>query len=342
MIIYLIHIAMKKFTHRVFPEMIILLVMALTGHSQETYQYLLKQDFHALQLTAPDLVQVQNNQGQTGEFVTRQVPPTTCGNQGSAPGYFFEDDAGLLFHNPSSFINQEYTVAFNFQFDEFEPPSWIRIMSFTHYDDVGIYILLTGIPDEGSLYFWPYGEVGTPGYFNTVDFYQLILVRNAAGLINIYVNGSEFAQYDDSESQAYIPQDTTNFIIWFRDDPSVAANEAAPGFVSDIRIANYPWTLDQVQGAWAAFCSSLLAVGPSKEPSATGIYPNPAADMINLDLPSGSGPVEAVIYDITGRVISKESCTDRFTADVSAFRPGVYLVRVTGKDIQKVYSFVKR
>jgi hypothetical protein len=333
---------MKKVTTWRFQVMCMFALLAFTGRSQVTYQYLLKQDFQGVQSAAPDLEQVPNNQSETGEFVIRPVPASTCGEQGNAPGYCFADDAGLMFHNPAGFIGQEYTIAFNFQFDEFiSPPGWVRVMSFTHYDDVGIYIKLTGAPTTGTLEFWPYGQVGTADFFTTVDFYQMILVRNAAGMITVYVNGSEFAQYDDSGTQAYVPQDPDNFVIWFRDDPSVLAGEASPGFVSDIRIGNFSWTSDQVQGAWAAFCSSLLAVGSVPDSPEARIFPNPAGNMITLDLPEYAETLEATIYDITGRILQWQTFAGHLTADVSTLSPGVYIVRVKGKDIQRSYSFVK-
>jgi len=206
---------------------------------QTTYNYPLIEDLSAIQAGAPGLIQIPNNAGLTGEFVTRVVPPSTCGEGGIADGYFFEDDAGLQFNNPPGFIDQAYSLAFNFQIDEFiSPPLWVRILSFTHIDDVGVYIYLSNPPTNGTLEFWPYGTVGEYDFFTTVDFYQMILVRNDEGLIKIYVNGEEFAEYDDSETHKFIPGDPDNFIVFFRDHPSVAADEASPGFVSDILIGN--------------------------------------------------------------------------------------------------------
>jgi hypothetical protein len=211
--------------------------------AQNTFTYPLINDMKGQPAPAPDLIQIPNNNGLTGHFTERDVPTTTCGQTGIARGYFFEDDAGLQFNNPSGFIGQAYSIAFNFQVDEFiDPPSWVRIMSFTHTDDVGIYIYLSNPPTNGTLEFWPYGMVGTDDFFTTVNFYQMILVRDDAGAIQIYVNGDKFADYDDSQTQKYLPQSPDNFIIWFRDHPSVLANEASPGFVSDIRISNYAWS----------------------------------------------------------------------------------------------------
>jgi hypothetical protein len=136
--------------------------------------------------------------------------------------------AGLQFNNPQGFIGQSYSLAMNFQIDEFiSPPPWVRLLSFTHVDDIGVYIYLTNPPTNGTLEFWPYGTVGEYNFFNTNDFYQLVLVRNEDGLIKIYINGQEFAEYDDSSTQKFVPGPPDNFIVFFRDHPSVLANEAS-------------------------------------------------------------------------------------------------------------------
>ncbi len=319
----------------------ILVITSLSGFTQTSYVYSLSSDFHANDSEAPDLIQIPNNEGLTGEFVTREVPETTCGQTGSAKGYFFEDDAGLQFNNPEGFIGQSYSIAFNFQIDEFiSPPPWVRILSFTHTDDVGIYICLTNPPDNGTLEFWPYGYAGEANFFSPTDFYQIILVRNDAALIKVYVNGTEFAEYDDSETQAYVPhQDTTNYIIWFRDHPSVLADEASPGFVSDIVLANYSWSPEDVIIKWEKFCSDLLLIDEQKV-SDWRIYPNPTNDYINISMPA-SKISEIDIIDICGKVI-RNSKVDRHTIrmDVNNLHSGMYFVRVRTDDkiLTKVFN----
>ena len=98
---------------------IVFLFFSAALHAQTIFEYPLTSNFQADQTGAPDLIVVPNNSGNTGEFVTRTVPETTCGQTGEAAGYFFEDDAGFQFINPEDFIDQAYSIAFNFQIDEF-------------------------------------------------------------------------------------------------------------------------------------------------------------------------------------------------------------------------------
>ena len=310
---------------------------------QEMYQYPLISDFKGQPAGAPDLIQIPNNSSQTGHFTDRAIPASTCGTAGTAHGYFFEDDAGLQFNNPSGFIGQSYSIAFNFQVDEFiTPPDWVRIMSFTHTDDVGIYIELTDPPNHGTLEFWPNGTVGTYNFFTTVDFYQLILVRNDAGLIKIYVNGQTFADYDDSETQSYVPQPPNNYIIWFRDHPSVLANEASPGFVSDIRIANYAWTSEKVQQVWAQFCSSLMNI-PEYQGNDFRISPNPVTDKLTVAIPTGLEPCTISVFNLAGQMIlERENCKTGTVCDVGRLNPGIYLLQVKNDLCLRKFRFVKQ
>lgn len=49
-----------------------------------------------------------------------------------------------------------------------------------------------------TLEFWPCGTDGEWDFFNTTDFYQMILIRDASGVITVYINMQEFATYDDA------------------------------------------------------------------------------------------------------------------------------------------------
>ncbi len=329
-------------TSRLFIILLTVILYNPCAKGQTTYTYPLSGSFSSLESGGPALIQIPNNSGLYGEFTTRTVPASTCGQGGTAGGYFFEDDAGLQFNNPEGFIDQSYSLAFNFQVDEFiTPPSWVRILSFTHIDDIGVYIYLTNPPENGTLEFWPYGTVGEYDFFNTLDFYQLILVRNNEGLIRIYINGQNFAEYDDSETQKFLPGDPDNFIVFFRDDPSVLANEASPGFVSGLIITDFAWSEQQVKNVWDNFCSSLLQVPESQAVSFT-VYPNPAVNNLNIMFESNQQESHYRILDAIGRlVIQGLICKSDETVDISMLDPGLYLVVVEEGNRIRTGRFMK-
>lgn len=330
---------MKALKYLAIAAIVVMSFVVCSG--QTIYTYPLIDDFSAIESGAPDLIQIPNNSGLTGEFVTRAVPASTCGEGGDADGYFFEDDAGLQFNNPPDFIDQSYSLAFNFQIDEFiDPPPWVRLLSFTHSDDIGVYIYLTNPPTNGTLEFWPYGTVGEDDFFTTVDFYQLILVRNNDGMIKIYINGEVFAEYDDSGTQKFIPGDPDNFIVFFRDHPSVLANEASPGFVSDITISNTAWSPEEVVIAWEEFCFSLVNVNETPFIK-TKIFPNPAQDVLNVSLENQSINANVQIFDLLGRMVSESKTLANGKVDVSFLKEGFYFVKVTQENLSVVHKFEK-
>lgn len=332
---------MKTFKQAIAMAMCCICSILLSS-AQIVYTYPLIEDFSTIESGGPDLIQIPNNLGLTGEFVTREIPVSTCAEGGEADGYFFEDDAGLQFDNPPGFIDQSYSLAFNFQIDEFiDPPPWVRLLSFTHSDDVGVYIYLTNPPTNGTLEFWPYGTVGEDNFFTTVDFYQLILVRNDDGLIKIFINGEEFAEYDDSGTQQFIPGEPDNFIVFFRDHPSVLADEASPGFVSDIIIGNQAWTPEEVVEVWEEFCGSLESINKSPK-LISQLFPNPVHDVLSISMERPGKAVEIQIFDFLGRMVfEKINPLSSVTIDVSSLKKGMYLVKIIQDGQIEVRKFNK-
>lgn len=319
----------------------VFLLFSFTANSQ-TYIYTLKSSFMGNVAEAPPLVQISNNYGHTGEFVTRSVPGSTCEQGGTASGYFFEDDAGLQFNCPDGFIDESYSLSLIFQFDEFiSPPSWVRLLSFTHTDDHGMYIYLTSPPTNGTLEFWPYGTAGESNFFDTENFYQLILVRNSAGLIKVYVNGTEFAEYDDSGTQEYKFHDPNNYLIFFRDHPSVLADEASPGFVSNIKITNNAWSDIEVEAEWEDFCASLLELDEAEE-LRFSFYPNPAGEKLYVTFDEQNVQAELSVIALSGQVLLHQSCTETTAElDISTLPPGIYFLRIIDDAHSGIMKFVK-
>ncbi len=331
---------MKK-SITVFSLFVIISFLSASVQAQ-TYTYRLSTSFNANEAGAPALTQIPNDQGFTGNFTTRPVPVSTCEQGGDAKGYFFEDDAGLQFDNPDGFITTTYSLSLIFQFDEFiAPPPWVRILSFTHDDDHGIYIYLTNPPTNGTLDFWPHGTVGNDNFFNTVDFYQLILIRDNAGLVHVYINGNEFAEYDDSGTQEYIPQPGKNYLKFFRDHPSVLADEASPGFVSNIVISKIAWTPQEVAVKWGEFCESLLST-EELNIETIRIFPIPAKNNLTVQLPGIQSRATLSVFDITGKLIIQQDVFKESTSiDVSRLHSGLYILKIDQGTASRMIKFTK-
>jgi para-nitrobenzyl esterase len=83
---------------------------------------------------------------------------------------------------------------------------------------------------------------------------------------------------------------------------------------------------DMVCGAPLA-CANTLAVDELTEPAASLPYPNPSADRVWLDLPTGAW---ATLSDLQGRVLQTvRATTDRVEFDLSGLANGVYVLHST-------------
>lgn len=81
----------------------------------------------------------------------------------------------------------------------------------------------------------------------------------------------------------------------------------------------------------------------SKNFDALKIWPNPASDLLHVDLPvnySGSNSV-CNIFDMTGRKVIEAKLNSRKEINISSLTPGMYQVQVTGSNKSYTAKFVK-
>lgn len=111
---------------------------------------------------------------------------------------------------------------------------WRRIADFKNgTSDYGLY------DQSGHLYFYPSGY-GNPVSISDNTYVQVVLTREANGVVTGYVNGTQQFQFTDTGGIAII--DGNNSLRFFRDDGS----EASAGSVARIRIYNGALTATQV------------------------------------------------------------------------------------------------
>ena len=156
-----------------------------------------------------------------------------------------------------------------------------------------------------------------------------------------YRNMYYLNEYDDSYNQEYKFHEPDNYLIFFRDHPSVLADEASPGFVSNIKLTNEAWDGNQVAQEWEDFCASLLN---TEELSVDEfkVYPNPANEMMNIILPSEKETAELRVYDISGKMhLQHKTNSGQISIDVSSLQGGLYFLHILLEDRQKVIKINK-
>jgi hypothetical protein len=73
------------------------------------------------------------------------------------------------------------------------------------------------------------------------------------------------------------------------------------------------------------------------------VYPNPANDCLNVEIPALSGLADISIYDLTGRMIRKTDSHDVLTKiDISILNPGSFIIKITTGNSTKTIKFVKQ
>ena len=72
------------------------------------------------------------------------------------------------------------------------------------------------------------------------------------------------------------------------------------------------------------------------------MFPNPASDLVNIQLPTGSDKAEVSIFDYTGRLMKSKTITSNDSKlDVNNLSNGMYLIRVTSNNKIGAQRFIK-
>ncbi len=191
--------------------------------------------------------------GSAGAFST-QTLTIVSGSCGVATAFCFNQGAGLKYPNPS-YITNQYTIHLFFKFNTLT--GYSRVIDFSNsVSDNGIYLLNT------CLNFYPSGNVGTCPFFAANTYYLYTFVRNSAGTVTAYVNGTLFTTYNDV-SNYYVCATNTSPITFFRDDNTVPC-ESKAGCIKYASISSATSTAAQVATVWTNICSVVLPVELSK------------------------------------------------------------------------------
>jgi hypothetical protein len=86
--------------------------------------------------------------------------------------------------------------------------------------------------------------------------------------------------------------------------------------------------------------SDTVNFGASSRPELNGLavalYPNPASDVVTLELTETSARAQVAVLDLQGRILLQKEAVGVSTLEVSALTPGIYLVRVQADGRQGV------
>tara|TARA_B100000795_G_scaffold191933_1_gene146440 strand:+ start:1090 stop:1674 length:585 start_codon:yes stop_codon:yes gene_type:complete len=87
--------------------------------------------------------------------------------------------------------------------------------------------------------------------------------------------------------------------------------------------------------------SSTAGISENKTLSFS-MYPNPASDELNIQLPSGSDKAAVGIFDYTGRLVKSKTITlNNSRIDINNLSNGIYMIRVSSNAKIGAQKFIK-
>lgn len=72
------------------------------------------------------------------------------------------------------------------------------------------------------------------------------------------------------------------------------------------------------------------------------IYPNPVLDELNIELSENTESLNFEIFNSIGQLVYKSSFIGKTIVNTDGFQPGVYIIKLTGRNIQGFKKFIKK
>lgn len=90
-------------------------------------------------------------------------------------------------------------------------------------------------------------------------------------------------------------------------------------------------------------CIAVI-VGAIHDPSVKqiNVYPNPAADILNIELNASTSQTSYTIYGVDGSMVKQGFMSNNNQIHISDVSPGVYAIRVVGEDGTYMSRFIKQ
>ncbi len=146
----------------------------------------------------------------------------------------------------------------------------------------------------------------------------------------------------------------TELGVWYTNtfsDPSPTWNQAYNGMSNvkvtdmDLRNDNTIFAATYGRGIFSgAFTATPLATDNFTDPKAISIYPNPSKGQFTISIPQFSGEVNVMVVDMNGRIVydvKNETFSNDKSIDLSTLQSGMYLIKISGKEINYTQKIIK-
>jgi hypothetical protein len=233
---------------RLTPFILFLIVISSQVSSQTLHEYFFNNSLAGTN-SGPTLTQTLSCGAAAGAFGSQTIT-TSAGTCSVANVFCFNAGGGVRYDNPN-YITNQYTIHLFFKFNTLA--GYSRVIDFSNNtSDNGVYLL------NNCLNFYPTGSVGACTFVANT-YYLMTFVRNSAGSISVYVNGTLFTTYNDATNNYYRPATSTTPIIFFKDD-NVVTCEAKAGCIKYASITSATTSAAAVATTWTNICSVVLPI----------------------------------------------------------------------------------
>ena len=262
-----------------------LLVFAEMGRAQTSLLYTLRGNLVEASGQGPALVPLDS-----GGFRPDTLP---CTGE-IRPVYHFNKNSGLSFDNGAAgnYMRKSYTLELYFRMEHLGRYS--RVIDFKNRTtDYGCYIYY------GALNFYNIATSDTVPFTDNQYQYYVITRDSATQVVRVYSSGTSRLSFIDTDTNATL--NTANVLHFFQDDLAVP-NETSAGNVARIEIRNVSLDSATIHSRFTNLCA-LLGVEEKAPSLQLALAPNPASEMVNLQLTSFSGAAWSYqVYGMDGRL----------------------------------------
>jgi len=307
---------MRRFTFIVF---FILGVLFLQGQTHSILSYTFNNTLAESKGIGPTLTMLDS----IGVFVIDTLNEVS--NQ-TKTVYRFKKNGGVQFNNAlgTNFLDSTYSIELYFVFDELD--SWKRVIDWKRRTtDYGAYVF------NGELNFYPYVYSSSAPVVAGEYTYYVVTRDGATKDLKIYTDAKVEINFTDAYNDGVI--DTSHVLNFFVDD-LVVQNEASPGAVALLNLYNYVLDSTAIKHKYDSLHGQLFAVRElGNKKASLSVYPNPASDIINIDLNQfyANGQVNVSLINSTGSVVYSRSYAagSNYRIDLNslALPNGIYMVK---------------
>lgn len=300
--------------------LLLVLLLCLQSKAQITLRYHFNNGLHELNSKGPQLSAIC-----AGTFNTEALPAGV-----TQTTYRFDKGCGLIYDDKAKKLlsSNTYTIEMYFKLDDIM--GYKKLIDFDSMNaDEGLYC------QNGDMVL--YNKFFSDSLMGANKYFYVVLTRDGVTEdVYLYLNDIVVGYVLDTASDFDIHAQKS--LVFFTDDKATGV-EHIGGTVAAINISNFVMDSVEVKNNYGNL-ASRVGVETMPEDMQVNIYPNPATDVLNIEVPRD---VSYMVTDITGRVLLKSELKQGINSINTRKLPvGFYTLMLQSDEGEQVFKFVKQ